>query len=92
MTDYNQEQEGRDPTHGNALDPALRQFQVITGESYLITASSAEEAEEKLIAHLAGEKCPCGSDQWGEEVSKETSDLCECVGDHETLTISLDQD
>lgn len=93
--DYNQNQAVGDPTHEKALDPtalAQRSFLVITGETYFVNASSADEAEQKLAAYVSGEDCPCGLPQWGEEAAKENQDLCECVSENETQTIALDQD
>lgn len=52
----------------------IREFLVLTGESYLVKARSEEEATAKVGALVCGDPCPC-------EVKN-----CDCVEDNETRT------
>lgn len=65
-----------DAMHENALHSGETTFVVLSGDSVIVTASSAEEAERKYVAQLFGNPCPCDQED------------CECVVDGETLTLS----
>lgn len=69
-----------DAMPANALHSGETTFVVLSGDSVIITASSAEEAEAKYVAQLFGNPCPCGLED------------CECVEDGETLTLSWPSD
>lgn len=64
----------------------MASYQVITGKKYDVIADSPEEAEQKYHAYVAGEDCPCGFPQWGEEAEAEGDELCECVKYNEVDT------
>lgn len=68
--------ESRDssPMYVNAPDGESRQYLLLSGDSFIITARSAEEAEKKYLASLDGEACPCGARD------------CGCVEENEVLT------
>lgn len=74
----------------NALSSAeslpLREFIVLSGDSVIVKARSADEAEQIYYAELNNEDCPCGLPQWGFDADAEGQELCKCIQNNETLT------
>jgi hypothetical protein len=64
----------------------LREFIVLSGDSVIVKARSAEEAEQIYYAELNDDDCPCGLPQWGFEADAEGEELCKCIENNETLT------
>ena len=67
----------------------MASYQVLTGKKYDVVADTPEEAEQKYHAYLAGEDCPCGFAQWGEEASANGDELCSCVEFSEIDTLVI---
>lgn len=59
------------PTSGGLLMP---NFRILSGDSWIVKATDAAEAEAKYCAMLNGETCPCGVKD------------CDCLEEWETVT------
>lgn len=70
----------------------MASYQVMVGKKYDVIADSAEEARDKYFGYLAGEDCPCGFPQWGEEASANGDELCKCVEFNEIDTLVVGGD
>lgn len=68
----------------------MSKYIVLTGMAYIVEATNADEAIEKLYAEDAGEDCPCGLPQWAEQADAEGAELCTCVEEFEVLTQVVD--
>jgi hypothetical protein len=55
-------------------------YQVLSGDTFEVEASSGKEALEKYYAYSNGEECPCSEED------------CTCVSFGEASTILLDAD
>lgn len=64
-------------------------FTVITGMTYEVEAETEEQAIEKFYAYDAGDDCPCGLPQWGEQASDAGDELCNCLEQGEQQTVTL---
>jgi hypothetical protein len=72
----------------------MASYQVLTGKKYDVVADTPEQAEQKYHAYIAGEDCPCGFPQWGEEAEAEFGgdELCSCVEFNEIDTLVVGGD
>jgi hypothetical protein len=87
---YTEDNDSLDSMPVNALSSdeslPLREFIVLSGDSVIVKARSAEEAEQIYYAELNDDDCPCGLPQWGFEADAEGKELCKCIENNETLT------
>jgi hypothetical protein len=56
----------------------MKQFTVLSGESYSVMADSEDEALEKFFAYNDGENC-----------ERHDYEECECIQTRETLTVVI---
>jgi hypothetical protein len=87
---YTEDNDSLDSMPVNALSSdeslPIREFIVLSGDSVIVKARSAEEAEQIYYAELNDDDCPCGLQQWGFEADAEGEELCKCIENNETLT------